>query len=145
MTPDEIKAFFRSVYMPGKAWGTPEMLDEFYAHIAPDFVFYRPPFPPVAGIEKNRKDDEAMGLAFTDSVVKIIELIVEGNVSVLRYTWEGTHTGVSPNLGIPPTGKRVHTPGCAVYHWKGDKIVEMWDYLDLLGLLQQVGVIPALA
>lgn len=144
MDPVEIKDFFFSVYKPGKVWGTPEMLDEFFAHIAPGFVFHRPPFPDVIGLEANRQSDETMGAAFSDSVVHIEELIVEGDRSVLRYTWEAVHTGVSPSLGIPPTGKRVKAPGCSVYHWKEGQIVEMWDYIDMLGLLQQVGVIPVM-
>ena len=86
-----------------------------------------------------------MAVAFSKNKVSIDELTVAGDTAVLRYTWEGIHTGVSPNLGIPPTGKHVKCMGCSVYHWKDDKIVEMWDYLDLLGLLQQVGVIPAMA
>jgi predicted ester cyclase len=34
--------------------------------------------------------------------------------------------------------------GCSVYYFKNDKIVEQWEYSDMLGLLQQLGVIPAL-
>jgi predicted ester cyclase len=34
--------------------------------------------------------------------------------------------------------------GCSVYHFRDDKIVEQWEYGDLLGMLQQLGVIPAL-
>jgi predicted ester cyclase len=144
MTPDEIKSFFHSVYHEGRVWGSPEMLAEFYAHLAPDIVFHRPPFPDLAGIEANRQSDEAMAVAFSDNKVSIEELIVEGDTAVLRYIWEGVHTGVSPSLGIPPTGKHVKSMGCSVYHWKDGKIVEQWDYLDMLGLLQQMGVIPAM-
>jgi len=145
MTHDETKSFFDSVYKRGRAWGTPDMLDEFYAHVAPDIVFHRSPFPDVVGIEANRQGDEALGLAFSESVVSIDELIVEGDTSVLRYTWEGVHTGVSPSLGIPPTGKHVKSTGCSVYHWKDGLIVEQWDHFDMLGLLQQLGVVPAAA
>jgi predicted ester cyclase len=47
-------------------------------------------------------------------------------------------------LGIPPTGKEIKISGCMIYHWQGDKIIEQWDYTDMMGLLQQVGVIPAM-
>jgi steroid delta-isomerase-like uncharacterized protein len=145
MTPEDIKTFFHSIYNEERAWGTPEMLDEFYDNISPEFIFHRPPFPDVAGIDANRKSDEAMAVAFSENKVSIDELIVADDIAVLRYTWEGIHTGVSPTLGIPPTGKQVKSKGCSVYHWKDGKIVEMWDYLDLLGLLQQLGVIPMMA
>jgi predicted ester cyclase len=144
MTPEDIKTFFYSIYDEKRVWGTPEMLDEFYAYIAPEFIFHRPPFPDVAGIEANRESDEAMKIAFSENKVSIEELVVEGDTAVLRYTWEGIHTGISPTLGIPPTGMHVKSMGCSVYHWRDGKIVEMWDYLDLLGLLQQIGVIPAM-
>jgi predicted ester cyclase len=47
-------------------------------------------------------------------------------------------------LGIPATGKRVHFVGCSVYRFLDGKIVEQWEYGDVLGLLQQLGVIPPL-
>ena len=72
----------------------------------------------------------------------IHEIIVEGDTAVMHYTWQAVHTGVSPSLGIPPTGKEVKLSGCMIYHWKGDKIVEQWDYTDMLGLMQQLGLIP---
>jgi predicted ester cyclase len=145
MTPDEIKSFFHSVYTEGKELYSPEMLDEFYARIAPEFVFHRSPFPDVTGIEANRKSDEDTAVAYSEQKLSVDELLVEGDTAVLRYTWEGVHSGASPSLGIPPTGKRVKVAGCSVYHWKDGKMVEMWDYLDVLGLLQQMGVIPAMA
>lgn len=121
------------------------MLDEFYARVSPGIIFHRAPFPDVVGIAANRQSDEAMGLAFSESVLSIDELIVEGDTAVLRYTWEGVHTGVSPSLGIPPTGKHIKAVGCSVYRWKDGMIVEQWDYFDMHGLLQQMGVIPAIA
>jgi len=145
MTPDEIKSFFRSVYAGGKALYSPEMLDEFYARLAPEFVFHRPPFPDVTGIEPNRKSDEETAAAYSEQKLNIDDLLVEGSTAVLRYTWEGVHSGASPSLGIPPTGKHVKIAGCSVYHWEEGKIVEIWDYLDVLGLLQQMGVIPVMA
>jgi predicted ester cyclase len=144
MNPENIKIFFHSIYNEERVWGTPEMLDEFYSALALGFIFHRSPFPDLAGIEANRKSDETMAAAFSDNKVSIEELVVAGETAVLRYTWEGTHTGISPSLGIPPTGKHVKSMGCSVYHWKDEKIVEMWDYLDMLGLLQQMGVIPAM-
>ncbi len=145
MTSHDFESFLRSIYAEGRPWGTPEMLDEFYDRVAPDLVFTRPPFPPVVGLEANRKDDEAMALAFSDQKMHIEEIIACGDSIALRYTWEGLHTGVSPTLGIPPTGKHVKALGCVVYHLQEGKMAEIVDYLDLLSLLQQVGVIPAMA
>jgi len=145
MTTSDFETFLRSVYAEGRPWGTPEMLDEFYANAIADLVFTRPPFPPVVGLEANRKDDEAMANAFSNQKVHIEEIISCEDTTVLRYTWEGDHTGVSPNLSIPPTGKHVEVRGCMVFHLQEDKMTDIVDYLDLLSLLTQVGVIPAMS
>jgi steroid delta-isomerase-like uncharacterized protein len=81
--------------------------------------------------------------AFTENRTTIDELIVEGDMAAMRWTWEGLHTGTSPSLGIPATGKRVRSGGCSVFRFRDGKIAEQWEYGDMLGLLQQVGVIPA--
>jgi len=43
--------------------------------------------------------------------------------------------------GIQPTGKQVKHPGIAIYHFTGDKVVELWDIWDALGAYQQIGLI----
>jgi steroid delta-isomerase-like uncharacterized protein len=119
-------------------------LDAVYRHYAGDFVFHRTPLPDTIGKEANREADEAMFTAFTNNRMSIHEIIVEGDTAVMHYTWQSVHSGVTPSLGIPATGKEIKMSGCMVYHWHGDKIIEQWDYTDMLGLMQQLGVIPAM-
>lgn len=69
-------------------------------------------------------------------------MIGEGNTIVFRYTLYMKHTGVSPNMPVPPTGKELVLKGCDVFHMKDDKIVEMFGYRDYLGILQQLGIAP---
>jgi steroid delta-isomerase-like uncharacterized protein len=140
MTPEEIKAALEK--MNDDAWHARD-LDAAYAIYAEDVVFQRVPFPPVVGKKANMEADAGTLAAFTETRSVIDELIVEGDTAVLRWTWEGTHSGPSPSLGIPATGKRVRFVGCSVYHFRNGKIVKQWEYGDLLGLLQQLGVIPA--
>ncbi len=47
-------------------------------------------------------------------------------------------------MGIPPTGKQVTMSGIAIYRLVDGKIVEQWGVNDMLGLLQQLGVVPIL-
>jgi predicted ester cyclase len=54
------------------------------------------------------------------------------------------HTGTSPSLPIPPTGKEVALQGCTVVHVKDGKVSEEWEYSDYLGFLQQLGVVSPL-
>jgi predicted ester cyclase len=46
-------------------------------------------------------------------------------------------------LGRPATGKRVIDKGIDIFRLENGKIVEMWVAQDSLGLLQQLGVLPA--
>jgi steroid delta-isomerase-like uncharacterized protein len=67
------------------------------------------------------------------------ELIAEGDRVAERWTGRGTHLGEL--MGIPPTGKRVEAPGSVFYRIAGGKIVEFRGQLDMMGLMQQLGVL----
>jgi predicted ester cyclase len=45
--------------------------------------------------------------------------------------------------GIPPTGKRVEVPGSVFYRIVGGKIVEFRGQFDMMGLMQQLGLISS--
>jgi steroid delta-isomerase-like uncharacterized protein len=139
MAPEEIKAVITKM-QEDTCNGN---LDAIYQYISDDYIFHRTPLPDTVGREANRKGDEAMLVAFTDNRMTIHEIVVEGNTAVMHYTWQALHTGATPSLGIPPTGKEVKLSGCMIYHWVEDQIVEQWDYTDMLSLMQQLGLIPA--
>lgn len=46
-------------------------------------------------------------------------------------------------MGIPPTGKRVKVSGIDIFRMADGKIVERWAEIDTLGMLHQLGAIPA--
>jgi steroid delta-isomerase-like uncharacterized protein len=69
------------------------------------------------------------------------ELIAEGDRVAERWTGRGSHRGELQ--GIPPTGKRVEVPGSVFYRIVGGKIVEFRGQLDMMSLMQQLGVIPS--
>jgi steroid delta-isomerase-like uncharacterized protein len=66
------------------------------------------------------------------------ELIVEGDKVAEWWTGRGTHRGELQ--GIPPTGKRVEVAGSVFYRIVGGKIVEFRGQLDMMSLMQQLGV-----
>ncbi|MBI4788259.1 MAG: ester cyclase [Chloroflexi bacterium] len=81
--------------------------------------------------------------AFPDLRSTIDEQIAEGDRVVTRWSAQGTNKG---NLfGMPPTGKRMNISGHVIDRIVGGKIVETWNTFDQLGLMQQLGVIPAAA
>jgi predicted ester cyclase len=45
-------------------------------------------------------------------------------------------------MGIAPTGKQVTVTGISITYFVGGKGVEAWGISDMLGLMQQMGVVP---
>lgn len=78
--------------------------------------------------------------AFPDTQMTVEEQIAEGDKVVTRWTARGTHTGEL--MGIPPTGKQVTVTGINVDRIAGGKIVEEWGEFDMMGMMQQLGVVP---
>ncbi len=79
--------------------------------------------------------------AFPDLETHHQDTLVEGDKVAVRPRISGTHNG--PFMGIGPTGRRVTVEGIAIYRLAGGRIVEHWGQLDILGLLQQLGALPA--
>lgn len=113
-----------------------------YQYYADSFVFHNFPFPDLVGIEANRESDRALSNAFSDMKFSTQKLEVIDDYVYWVWKWEAVHTGVSPTLGIDPTGKPVYLEGCDVLRWETGKLVEQWRYNNYLAILQQLGVIP---
>ena len=82
----------------------------------------------------------AQRAAFADLRVTIEDLVAEGDKVVKRFTLRGTHTGAFE--GLPPTGKQIMLDGITIVRLADGKIQEIWEAYDMLGVLQQLGVIP---
>ncbi len=78
-----------------------------------------------------------------DLHVSVEHVIAEEDMVAVRIQVEGTHMG--PGLGIPPTGQSVRFSGMLIARIVDGRIAESWNNLDQLGLLRQVGAIPAVA
>lgn len=59
----------------------------------------------------------------------------------LCWTAHGTHHG--DLMGVPLTHKQVTITGITLERLADGKIVEEWNIWDQLGLLQQLGAVPA--
>ena len=77
---------------------------------------------------------------FPDLESTIEDLIAERDKVVAHWRAHATHQG--EYMGIPPTGNRVNFTGISIYRIEGGKIAESWSVSDLLGMMQQLGVIP---
>jgi steroid delta-isomerase-like uncharacterized protein len=78
--------------------------------------------------------------AFPDMNLVNEEEIAEGDKVVLRQTVTGTHKGSL--MGIPPTGKKFAIQEIVVNRFENGKLVETWALADLMGMMQQLGLMP---
>ena len=82
--------------------------------------------------------------AFPDFRVTVHDIIAEGDKVVVRWTGHGTHLGEFPSdtLGtIPSTGKTFEAQEIHTYQLQAGKIIADWEVWDVLGAMQQLGVI----
>ena len=83
----------------------------------------------------------AFRAGFPDAQVKVEEVIAEGDKTVVRWTMQGTNSGSF--FGMPPTGLPIKMSGISMYRIAGGKLAEAWVQYDQLGLMQQLGAVPA--
>lgn len=122
-----------------KIWGAGdlEILEEY---VAEDYIEYNTASPePIRGPEGYRANVQMVRAAFPDLDVTTEDLIAEGDKVVTRYTLTGTHEGEL--MGIEPTGKRVEIEGISIGKIEDGKVVEGWSNIDVMGMMQQLGVV----
>lgn len=134
---EELKASILRVIDEVYNKGNLDVLDELYAT---GIVRHRPPFPDIEGLDAYKQFVANLRGAYSDLQLTADEIVAEGDTAAMRYTFRGRHTGQSPTLAIPPTGREATMTGCVVAHFVAGKAVEEWEYADFLGALQQLGV-----
>lgn len=111
-------------------------------HVAADVVDHDPFSPGQAtGREGFRQTVAMMLSAFPDIHVTIEDMVAEKDRVVVRWTVRGTHRGNF--MGIPPTNKQLTSSGIDLFRYEGGKRIETWRQWDALGVMQQLGVLPA--
>src|SRR3989449_7959196 len=113
-------------------------IDEF---IAPNQVDHAAPPGTPGGLEGAKQTLTMYLTAFPDLYFTVEDIIAEGDKVVTRLTARGTQQGEF--MGIPPTGKHATVTAIDINRFAGGKSVEHWLNMDTLGLLQQLGAIPA--
>jgi predicted ester cyclase len=78
--------------------------------------------------------------AFPDYGGTNVEQIAEGEKVANRFVYLGTHLGEFE--GVSPTGVRVEFVGHSIDRVVEGKIVESWVEVDMLGVMEQLGVVP---
>jgi steroid delta-isomerase-like uncharacterized protein len=108
--------------------------------IGPTYVNHNVPTP-TPGPEGFKQVITMFRAAFPNLSVTLEDVLAEGNEVSTRGTWTGTHQGEFMN--IPATGKQVTVSYIDIWRVDRGKLVENWVQMDMMGLLQQLGVVPA--
>ena len=132
MTPEENNA--TAVRFFDSAWnrGDFSVLDELLTSDSMDYSTLHG--QPEQGSDSFRQIISSFRTAFPDIHLTIDDEIFTADKVVHRWTLRGTHTG--PFMGgLPPTGKTIG-------QMKDGRIAARWSNLDMLRLLQQLGIAP---
>ena len=113
-------------------WTTADLAiaDEIFAT---DFVSHIPHYPDAADLEGYKEEVAKTPTTVTGFSATIEDMIAEGDKVAGRFTATGT---------MQPFGVQYTNTWIIMFRFAGDKIVEEWWEFDLLGVQQQLGVIP---
>jgi len=79
--------------------------------------------------------------AFPEGKLEIQRIHTVGDVAITEFVARGTHRG--DLMGIAPTGRQITMPVCNVIEVRDGKIYAEREYMDMLHMMQQLGVAPA--
>jgi steroid delta-isomerase-like uncharacterized protein len=128
-----VQRFVQEVLAEGKKSAVDEL-------VAPDFRSHSWPSTGDGRADlKAAIDRVANGLA--DSTFAIEDTIAEGDRVAVRVTASATHVGEF--MGMPPSGKRYEVAEIHIFRVRDGQLVEHWDVIDTLGIMQQLGALPA--
>jgi steroid delta-isomerase-like uncharacterized protein len=109
--------------------------------LSPEFVIHVP--------EDHHGVDGLLGMvqvfrsALPDLAVSVDDQFAAGDYVASRFTVRGTHDGEL--FGAPPTSRKVVVKGITISRCEDGRIAEEWELVDVAGLLQQIGALPAAA
>jgi predicted ester cyclase len=135
-TSEDNKAAVRACF-ENASQGNFDALDEI---LTPDYVVH----PEEArGRDGLQEMVEGYRSALSGLRVTIDQQFTDGDYVATRFTISGTHDG--DLMGTPPTGKDVAFSGITISRCEGGRIAEEWELTDAVGLLGQIGALPAMA
>jgi predicted ester cyclase len=133
---NENKAIMRRALEEVVNQGNLDLIDEL---VGPNFVDHTP-FPGLPPTREGvRQTIKMLREAFPDLHVTSEELVAEGDMVVSRQSTRGTHKGEF--MGVPPTEKEVTWTGILMFRISDGQIVGQWLEQDVMGLMQQLGVV----
>ena len=96
-------------------------------------------------LESIAADIKATRAAVPEAHLTIHDMVADGDTVAYRYAWQWTsRTPIPDDIfgSIQPTGQPITLRAMTFVRLVDGKIVEDWATLDMLGMYQQLGVIP---
>ncbi|MDX6438862.1 MAG: hypothetical protein QOF45_1445 [Gaiellaceae bacterium] len=141
MSAESNKALSRRLLDEAFNAGNMAVVDEL---VTADFVNHDSAAPePLIGPDAAKASIEGYRTAFPDLRLTIEDQIADDDRVATRWSARGTHGGEL--MGMPATGKQATVTGITIDRIVNGRIAESWTNWDTLGMLQQLGVVPALA
>ncbi len=139
MSAEENKAAFRRIPEEIINTGNLDLADEL---LAPDYIEHVP-LPPglPSGVAGFKAFWTAFRTAFPDIQYTTETVLGEGDLVAGHFTVRGTHQGEL--MGVAGTGKQVTWTETHIARYENGKLVEHWGNSDDLGMMTQLGAIPA--
>jgi predicted ester cyclase len=138
LSTEENKALVRRFYEEIDK-GNIDAMDDL---VAEDYVDHAPPPFPVPPGREGVKAAFRMFWEATPGRHVIEDQIAEGDKVVTRLTAYGKQEGDLP--GIPRTGNEMEMTATVIHRIAGGRLAEKWSDKDVLRMLQQLEVIPAM-
>lgn len=136
MSVEENKALVRRLYEEVWVKGNLAVVDEV---LASNFVLHNVPQGVKPDREGYKQWASMVSSGITDIQGECEDQIAEGKKVASRWTMTGKHTGEL--MGIPATNKQITMRGITIDRLEGGKIVEEWNEIDNMGMMQQLGVV----
>ncbi|MBI1740600.1 MAG: ester cyclase [Acidobacteriales bacterium] len=130
------KAVARKLFEVALNQGKWDVFEEIHAQ---DFMAHGGTRP--ENLKEDLESAKGWRQAFPDGLYTVDQVIAEGDLVVVRWTGRGTNTG--EGNGLPATGKHVESTGITIFRIVKGKIAEEWNEVNMLGLLRQLGLLPA--
>jgi steroid delta-isomerase-like uncharacterized protein len=114
-------------------------LDSMRANMAPNSCFYGWA-PETLDADGHKTFMSGLLAAFPNSRFIVDDVIAEGDKVAVRHRLQGTHQ--AELQGVPATGKQVEVNGIVIFRIENGKIAEAWLNADIMGMMQQLGIVP---
>jgi steroid delta-isomerase-like uncharacterized protein len=127
-----VRSFIERVFEAGDVAAVDEL-------VADDFVPHT--YPGTSDREGLKRAMERVSQGLADAKFTIDDVIAEGDRVAVRVTSGATQVGEF--MGMPASGKRYEIEEIHIFRVRDGKITEHWHQFDQVGMMRQLGAMPA--